>query len=100
MRSSAETVWRLFFTRWWISRMVASLLSRTCSRRRISVTSRTSMTAPARRPSHRSGIERRARYTPPTSTSVSQAWRPMSTTAMVSSTGVRSGMIEVTASAS
>ena len=49
-RSSAATVCRLFFTRWWISRIVASLLSRARSRRRRSVTSRTSTSAPAASP--------------------------------------------------
>ena len=45
-RSSAATVCRLFFTRWWISRIVASLVSSSRSRRRSSVTSRTSTSAP------------------------------------------------------
>ena len=40
-RSSAATVCRLFFTRWWISRIVASLVTSSRSRRRRSVTSRT-----------------------------------------------------------
>ena len=35
-RSSAATVCRLFFTRWWISRIVASLVSSSRSRRRSS----------------------------------------------------------------
>ena len=43
---SDEIVCRLFFTRWWISRMVASLESRSRSRWRTSVTSRNSTTAP------------------------------------------------------
>ena len=46
-RSSDEIVCRLFFTRWWISRIVASLLSSSRSRLRSSVTSRTSSTPPA-----------------------------------------------------
>ena len=41
-RSSAAIVCRLFFTRWWISRMVASFESSSRSRRRRSVTSRMS----------------------------------------------------------
>ena len=41
-RSSAAMVCRLFFTRWWISRMVASFDSSSRSRRRRSVTSRSS----------------------------------------------------------
>ena len=39
-RSSAATVCRLFLTRWWISRIVASLVISWRSRRRTSVTSR------------------------------------------------------------
>ena len=39
-RSRAEMVCRLFFTRWWTSRMAASLDSRSRSSRRTSVTSR------------------------------------------------------------
>ena len=46
-RSSAATVCRLFFTLWWISRMVASLDSSARSRRLISVTSRIRTAAPA-----------------------------------------------------
>ena len=57
-RSSAATVWRLFFTRWWISRMVASLVTSSRSRRRRSLTSRTSTSAPIRVPCGRSGIDR------------------------------------------
>ena len=49
-RSSAATVCRLFFTRWWISRMVASLDIRARSRRLTSVTSRISTAAPALAP--------------------------------------------------
>ena len=56
-RSSAATVWRLFFTRWWISRMVASLVTSSRSRRRRSVTSRSRISAPIRSPSGRSGID-------------------------------------------
>ena len=45
-RSSEEIVCRLFLTRWWISRIVASLLSSSRSRLRSSVTSRSSRTPP------------------------------------------------------
>ena len=45
-RSSDEIVCRLFFTRWWISRIVASLDSSSRSRRRSSEMSRRSTTAP------------------------------------------------------
>ena len=47
-RSSAATVCRLFFTRWWISRIVASLVMSSRSRRRSSLTSRSSTSAPSR----------------------------------------------------
>ena len=46
-RSSAATVCRLFFTRWWISRIVASLVTSSRSRRRRSVTSRSRTSAPS-----------------------------------------------------
>ena len=58
-RSSAATVCRLFFTRWWISRMVASLVTSSRSRRRSSVTSRSSTSPPTCSPAGRSGIARR-----------------------------------------
>ena len=45
-RSNDEMVCRLFFTRWWISRIVASLVSSRRSRLRTSVTSRSSSTPP------------------------------------------------------
>ena len=48
-RSRDATVWRLFLTRWWTSRMVASRREMTRSRRRSSVASRTSTRAPRRR---------------------------------------------------
>ena len=54
-RSSDEIVCRLFFTRWWISRIVASLETSWRSRRRSSVTSRTSTMAPVANPDSRSG---------------------------------------------
>ena len=57
-RSSAATVCRLFFTRWWISRMVVSLVTSSRSRRRRSVTSRSRITPPMCSPSGRSGIAR------------------------------------------
>ena len=55
-RSSAATVCRLFFTRWWISRIVASLLMICRSRRRSSVTSCISSSAPSVSPRGRSGM--------------------------------------------
>ena len=54
-RSSDEMVCRLFFTRWWISRMVASLDTSWRSRRRNSVTSRTRTMAPVAVPPSSSG---------------------------------------------
>ena len=49
-RSRAATVCRLFFTRWWISRIVASLVISSRSRRRSSVTSRSRISGAARAP--------------------------------------------------
>ena len=49
-RSSDEIVCRLFFTRWWISRIVASFDSSSRSRWRSSVTSRSSSTPPVTSP--------------------------------------------------
>ena len=46
-RSSEAIVWRLFFTRWWISRIVASFDTSIRSRRRRSVTSRIITIPPA-----------------------------------------------------
>ena len=69
-RSSAATVCRLFFTRWWISRIVASLLSSWASRRRSSVTSRTRTSAPCSAPDS-SGMARSTTTTPSTSSSSS-----------------------------
>ena len=95
-RSSAAMVCRLFFTRWWISRMVASLEISIRSRRRRSVTSRSSTHTP-RPPARRSssGIActstdvsprsissvtgRRARIATSTASSskpISARWRP------------------------
>ena len=68
-RSSAATVCRLFFTRWWISRIVASLLSSARSRRRISVASRTSTSEPTWRPPRCSGTPRSVTTAPEFSTS-------------------------------
>ena len=62
-RSSDEIVCRLFFTRWWISRIVASLLISSRSRLRRSVTSRTSSTPPAISPPARIGRQRHSRAT-------------------------------------
>ncbi len=57
-RSSDEMVCRLFFTRWWISRMVASFDSSSRSRRRSSEMSRSSTTAPVTPPCSSSGMHR------------------------------------------
>ena len=57
-RSSAAIVWRLFFTRWWISRIVASFDISIRSRRRRSVTSRMSTTTPVVRFCSTCGIAR------------------------------------------
>ena len=57
-RSSDEIVCRLFFTRWWISRIVASFDSSSRSRRRSSETSRSSTTAPVTAPWSSSGMQR------------------------------------------
>ena len=75
-RSSAATVCRLFFTRWWISRMVASLLSSARSRRRTSVTSLTSTSAPEGRPRGRSGRARNSTVAARASTSIRRLLRP------------------------
>ncbi len=86
-RSSAATVCRLFLTRWWISRMVASLVSSSRSRRRNSVTSRTRISAPVRWPPTMSGIERSWTTAPWPSISVSLGARPRATSISDSSTG-------------
>jgi hypothetical protein len=62
-RSSDEIVWRLFFTRWWISRIVASFDRRRRSRRRSSEMSRNSTTAPDTTPCSSSGMQRRSTVT-------------------------------------
>ncbi|VTR77981.1 hypothetical protein CHMI_02757 [Cellulomonas hominis] len=85
-RSSAATVCRLFFTRWWISRIVASLVMSSRSRRRSSDTSRQSRTAPMRSWSSVSGTARRDRATPCASMSVRHGARPMRTSGIDSST--------------
>lgn len=62
--SSAATVCRLFFTRRWISRIVASLVMSPRSRRRAFDTSRHSRTAPSRCPCSVSGTARSDSATP------------------------------------
>jgi hypothetical protein len=57
-RSSDEIVCRLFFTRWWISRIVASFDRIIRSRRRSSVTSRTRRMPPVTSSPSRSGMQR------------------------------------------
>ena len=69
-RSSDEIVCRLFFTRWWISRIVASFDSSSRSRRRSSEMSRSSTTAPDTSPCSTSGMQRNSTLiSGPTSTS-------------------------------
>ena len=85
-RSSAATVCRLFFTRWWISRIVASLLISSRSRWRNSVTSRTMTRAPVRARG-RSGMARSWTTDPLPSTSVSRGLRPLAMTFSDSSIG-------------
>ena len=63
-RSSEEIVCRLFFTRWWISRMVASLDNSSRSRRRSSLMSRMSTTAPVASPRSRRGMQLMTTVTP------------------------------------
>ena len=79
-RSSAATVCRLFFTRWWISRIVASLVSSSSSRRRSSDTSRSSSSAPTRLPPSVSGMARIDTLAPREVTSVRHGARPVTTT--------------------
>ena len=86
-RSRAATVCRLFFTRWWISRMVASLVTSSRSRLRRSVTSRTSTSAPISRPCGRSGMARTISDTESVPISASRLARPPSTALSVSSSG-------------
>ena len=88
-RSRAATVCRLFFTRWWISPMMASLLISSRSRRRSSVTSRNSSSAPNRRPFSTSGMARRLSTVPLPSTSERQGALPVSTSGKPSSTWPR-----------
>ena len=57
-RSRDEIVWRLFFTRWCTSRMVASLVKRSRSLRRRSVTSRSRIAAPVTSPLEMRGMQR------------------------------------------
>ena len=86
MRSSDATVCRLFFTRWWISRIVASLVMSSCSWCRNSVTSRTSTMAPTRSPRWRIGMVRSVTVTPRASMSVRHGARPVTTSGSDSST--------------
>ena len=62
-RSSDEMVWRLFFTRWWISRIVASMETSRRSRRRSSETSRRSTSAPVTCPPSSRGRQRSSTLT-------------------------------------
>ena len=71
--------------------MVASLVTSSRSRRRRSVTSRSSTSAPIRSPSGRSGMLRRMRLTWSVPTSVSRSACPESTALSVSSSGRRRG---------
>ena len=91
MRSSDATVCRLFFTRWWISRIVASLVMSSCSWWRSSVTSRQSTIAPTRSPAvaDRDGAQRDrdARA----SMSVRHGARPVTTSGSDSSTSTLAG---------
>ena len=57
-RSSDEIVCKLFFTRWWISRIVASFESNSRSRLRSSVTSRIKSTPPVTTPFSTIGMHR------------------------------------------
>ncbi len=77
-RSRAATVCRLFFTRWWISRMVASLVISARSRRRTSVMSRTSTSAPIGTPAGISGNARCSTVAPRASTSLRAGASPRS----------------------
>ncbi len=63
-RSSELIVCRLFFTRWWISRMVASLDSSSRSRRRSSLMSRMRTTAPVASPRSSNGMQLMTTVTP------------------------------------
>ena len=74
-RSRDATVWRLFLTRWWTSRMVASRREMTRSRRRSSVASRTSTRAP-RRPVSRSSGTTRTSVTAPAASISDSTGRP------------------------
>jgi len=84
--SRAETVWRLFLTRWLTSRIVASLLTSSCSRLRSSVTSRHMTIPPRCLPRSRNGTAFRDRIAPWDSSSVSHGALAMTTTGRVSST--------------
>ncbi|CAM5651393.1 hypothetical protein STENM327S_03155 [Streptomyces tendae] len=90
-RNRAATVWRLFFTRWWISRMVASLVINSRSRRRSSVTSLRSTSEPMRVPLGLSGMARNWITPSCASISNSRGAQPLATLARASSTGPRDG---------
>src|SRR5262249_15509224 len=90
-RSSAATVCRLFFTRWWISRIVASLVISSRSRCRSSVTSRTSTRAPVRMPFTTSGRDLSWTTEPLPSISVSRGERPLGGTRGGAPAGARVG---------
>ena len=100
MRSSDATVCRLFFTRWWISRIVASLVISSRSWWRTSVTSRHSTIAPTRSPRLRIGMVRRLTVTPRASMSVRHGARPVTTSGSDSSTSFWPTMRSVVTSAS
>ncbi len=90
-RSSAATVCRLFFTRWWISRMVASLVINSRSRRRSSVTSRQSTREPVGVPLGFSGMVRSVTTPPCASTSVCRGAQPLAIFTIASCTAPRLG---------
>ncbi|SHV06141.1 Uncharacterised protein [Mycobacteroides abscessus subsp. abscessus] len=72
----------MFFTRWWISRIVASLDNSARSRRLTSVTSRVSSNAPSDAPRAMSGSVRINTAAPPASTSIRMLGPPASTSRM------------------
>ncbi len=98
MRSSEATVCRLFLTRWWISRIVASLVMSSCSWWRSSVTSRHSTIAPMRLPWSRSGIVRSDTVTPRASMSARHGARPLTTSGSDSSNWRLAGRMRVVTS--
>ena len=86
-RSSADTDCRLFFTRWWISEIAASLVCSSFSRRRSSVTSRHSTMPPVLPFASYSGSERIETAERFASSSESTAALPLNTNGSVSGTG-------------